>query len=324
MTKAMTDIFNKVTLVTKNGVLDTLPFSSSVLALGTFDGVHMAHKRLITKAVELKSALSADAVGAWCFEKSPASLIKGVEILTLTEKDEKIRLLLEAGADFVVCAKFEDFRTVSAEDFINNVLISSLGCVGAVSGYDHRFGYMGKGNSALLEAIFGKEKTITVPKVTLCGEEVSSTAIREYIKVGNIEAANKMLTRPVSFTSPVTSGKKLGRKLGFPTANQPIPQGYSSLRRGVYATRCVFEDGQSFIGVSNIGVRPSIRLGDDHTINAETYIVGFEGELYGKMLTLELWSYLRDEKKFSSLDELTAAIEQDKNNCIEFFSSQNI
>lgn len=317
-----TDILSKITVVTSDGVSDGLPFSSSILALGTFDGVHMAHKRLIEEAVALKGKLSSDAVGAWCFEKSPASLIKGIEILTLTEKEEKIRLLLESGADFVLCAKFEDFRAMSAEDFINDVLISTLNCVGTVCGYDHRFGYMGAGNSSLLESIFGKEKTVTVPKVTLGGEEVSSTAIREYIKAGNIEAANKMLTRPISFTSHVTSGKRLGRKLGFPTANQPIPSGYSSLRRGVYATRCVFEDGQSFIGVSNIGVRPSIESGDDHVLNAETYIVGFEGELYGKLITLELWAYLRDEMKFSSLDELQAAIEEDKNSSIEFFNSK--
>ena len=260
-------------------------------------------------------------MGAWCFEKSPASLIKGIDILTLTEKDEKIRFLLNAGADFVICAKFEDFREMSAEDFVNNVLISTLGAIGAVCGYDHRFGHMGRGNSNLLEALFGKENTVTVPKVTLGGEEVSSSAVRDHIKAGNIERANEMLSRPVSFTSPVLSGKKLGRTLGFPTANQPIPKGLSAIRNGVYATRCIFEDGQTFIGVSNIGVRPSIKSGDDHTINAETYIIGFEGELYGSMMTLELYSYLREEMKFPSLEALRDAIENDKNKTVEFFRS---
>ena len=317
----MTDILNKITVYTDKGIEDKLPFSSTVLALGTFDGVHIAHRRLIDEAQALRQRLDASAVGAWCFVKSPAATIRGIDILTLTEKEEKVRLLLDAGADFVVCAKFEDFRTMSAEDFIHEVLISTLGCIGAVSGYDHRFGHMGRGDSSLLEAIFGKENTVTVPKVTLGGEEVSSTAIREHIKSGNIEIANKMLFRTLSFTSPVLSGKQLGRRLGFPTANQPIPEGLSSLRRGVYATRCIFEDGQSYIGVSNIGVRPSIKSGDDHQINAETYIIGFEGELYGRMMTVELCAYLRDEMKFSSLEELVAAIEQDKNNCIEFFRS---
>ncbi len=318
----MTDLFDRISIYTREGVADKPPFTSSVLALGTFDGVHIAHRRLIKEAGELKISLSAQGVGAWCFEKSPAALIGGVDVLTLTDKDEKISLLLDAGADFVVSAKFEDFRTMSAEDFINKVLISALGCVGTVCGYDHRFGYMGAGDPALLESVFGKESTLTVPKVTLDGEEVSSSAIRDHIKRGEIEIANKMLSRPLSFSSPVLSGKQLGRRLGFPTANQPIPEGYSSLCRGVYATRCIFEDGQTYIGVSNIGVRPSIRSGDDHTINAETYIIGFDGELYGSMMTLELWSYLRDEMKFSSLEELTAAIERDKNDCIEFFGSK--
>ena len=318
----MTDLFDRISIYTREGVADKPPFTSSVLALGTFDGVHIAHRRLIKEAGELKISLSAQGVGAWCFEKSPAALIGGVDVLTLTDKDEKISLLLDAGADFVVSAKFEDFRTMSAEDFINKVLISALGCVGTVCGYDHRFGYMGAGDPALLESVFGKESTLTVPKVTLDGEEVSSTAIRDHIKRGEIEIANKMLSRPLSFSSPVLSGKKLGRRLGFPTANQPIPRGFSSLRRGVYATRCIFEGGQTYIGVSNIGVRPSIESGDDHIINAETYIIGFDGELYGSMMTLELWSYLRDEMKFSSLEELTAAIERDKNDCIEFFGSK--
>ncbi|MBR3879930.1 MAG: riboflavin biosynthesis protein RibF [Clostridia bacterium] len=319
----MTDISKKITVYTSDGAVDTLPFSSSVLALGTFDGVHIAHKRLIEEANALKCSLSAGGVGAWCFEKSPASIIKEIEILTLTEKDEKIRLLLEAGADFVVCAKFEDFRTTSAEDFIHDVLIGTLGCVGTVCGYDHRFGHMGKGDSTLLESIFGKENTLTVPKVTLDGEEVSSSAIREHIKKGEMEIARRMLSRPVSFASPVLAGKRLGRRLGFPTANQTIPRGFSTLRRGVYATRCIFDDGQSFIGVSNIGIRPSIESGDDHIINSETYIIGYDqGELYGRMLRLELWSYLRDEMKFSSLDRLKDAIEKDKNNCIKFFDSQ--
>lgn len=318
----MTDILDLITIHTREGVVDKLPYASSVLALGTFDGVHIAHKELISKARELKTALSAAGVGAWCFEKSPASFIRGIDILTITEKDEKIALLLDAGADFVISAKFEDFRTTPAEDFVKNVLISNLNCIGTVCGYDHRFGYMGAGDPALLESVFGKESTLTVPKVTLDGEEVSSTAIRDHIKRGEIEIANKMLSRPLSFSSPVLSGKKLGRRLGFPTANQPIPRGFSSLRRGVYATRCIFEGGQTYIGVSNIGVRPSIESGDDHIINAETYIIGFEGELYGSMMTLELWSYLRDEMKFSSLEELTAAIERDKNGCIEFFGSK--
>ena len=318
----MTDILDLITIHTREGVVDKLPYASSVLALGTFDGVHIAHKELISKARELKTALSAAGVGAWCFEKSPASFIRGIDILTITEKDEKIALLLDAGADFVISAKFEDFRTTPAEDFVKNVLISNLNCIGTVCGYDHRFGYMGAGDPALLESVFGKESTLTVPKVTLDGEEVSSTAIRDHIKRGEIEIANKMLSRPLSFSSPVLSGKKLGRRLGFPTANQPIPRGFSSLRRGVYATRCIFEGGQTYIGVSNIGVRPSIESGDDHIINAETYIIGFEGELYGSMMTLELWSYLRDGMKFSSLEELTAAIERDKNGCIEFFGSK--
>ena len=319
----MTDIYRRITIITRDGVAEKLPFSSSVMALGTFDGVHYAHRRLLIKARELKSKLSAQSVGVWCFQKSPASILNESEALTLTQNDEKIKLLLECGADFVVSAAFEDFRSMDAEAFAKDVLISCLHSVGTACGYNHRFGNGGLGDPAMLESIFGKENTVTVPQITLEGEAVSSTAIRQHVMRGEIEIANKMLSRPLSFIAPVLSGKRLGRKIGFPTANQTLPRGFSAIRHGVYATRCIFEDGQVYFGVSNIGVRPSIISGDDHRVNAETYIIGFSGELYGKVLTLELHSYLREEKIFSTLDELKSAIEQDKIKTISFFNSQN-
>ncbi len=317
----MTDIYDRIAIITKDGRIDSLPYESAVLALGTFDGVHIAHQKLLSCAEALKSSLSADAVGAWCFEESPHSLLSGNGSLTLTENSDKIRLLLDHGADFVISAKFEDFRSIEAELFVREVLISGLKCIGTVCGYNHRFGRGGLGSSELLKSIFGKKSAVTVPEVRLGDETVSSTAIREHIKLGEIELASKMLSRPLSFSSVVESGKKLGRRLGFPTANQKLPSGLFGLKRGVYATRCIFEDGQAYIGVSNIGVRPSIESGDDHTLNSETYLIGFSGELYGRSLRIELHSFLREEKKFSSLDELSAAIENDKRQTIRFFQS---
>jgi len=317
----MTDIYDCIKIITRDGAADRLPFSSSVMALGTFDGVHYAHRRLLVEAKALKTRLKAQAVGVWCFKESPASIINESDSFILTPNDEKIKLLLECGADFVVSAAFEDFRSLDAEAFAHDVLISSLCCVGTVCGYDHRFGHGGHGSPALLESIFGKENTVTVPQIMLSGEAVSSSAIRQHVMHGEIQLANRMLSRPLSFTAPVLSGKQLGRKMGFPTANQTLPKGFSAIKRGVYATRCVFEDGQAYFGVSNIGIRPSIESGDDHRVNAETYIIDFSGELYGKVLTVELHSYLREEKKFSTLDELRAAIEQDKIKTVSFFNS---
>lgn len=308
----------KIKITVREGITSP-PFESSVMALGTFDGVHIAHRALIAEAVKLKERLGASSVGVWCFEESPASVLRGEVGMTLTEKDEKIRLLLDCGADFVSIARFEDFRNTSAEDFVRDVLISSLGCVGTVCGYDHRFGRGGLGNSLLLEKIFGGNRTVTVQKITLDGETVSSSAIREHLRCGEVEVANRMLGRAVSFSATVESGKKLGRTIGFPTANQTLPRGLSQLKCGVYATRCSFSDGEKHIGVSNVGVRPSIDRGDDHRINCETYIIDFSGEIYGRDMTVEFCAFLREEMKFSSLDELKSAIEKDKNRTAEFF-----
>jgi riboflavin kinase/FMN adenylyltransferase len=308
----------KIKLVLRKDFMCRSPMTS-VMALGTFDGVHIAHRALISEAVKLKKKLGADSVGVWCFEESPASVLRGEVGMTLTEEDEKTSLLLKCGADFVSVARFEDFRDMSAVDFVLDVLIYHFGCVGAVCGYDHRFGRGGLGDPLLLKKIFGSNRTVTVQKITLGGETVSSSAIRAHLRRGEVEKANMMLGRALSFTATVQSGKRLGRTIGFPTANQTLPRGLNQLRFGVYATRCSFSDGEKYIGVSNVGVRPSIGEGDDHRVNCETYLIDFSGEVYGREMTVEFCAFLREEMKFSSLDELKSAIEKDKNKTVEFF-----
>ncbi len=310
-----TDLLLHTAIITRDG---TEPHGSTVMALGTFDGVHIAHKRLIGEAKKLKTRLHAQNLGVWCFEEIPAAILSGKKLMLLTERSEKLRLLFECGADIVVMADFEHYRGMSAEDFVNKTLIAGLECKGAVCGYDHRFGKGGLGNASLLEALIGHENIVILPEMKLDGETVSSTAIRNYLKDGETEKASRMLGRNISFTSPVSEGKKLGRQLGFPTANQIIPDCLSQLKYGVYATKC-HVDGRSYIGVSNIGIRPSIDACDDHSLNCETYIFDFDGQLYGKQMTVELCSHLRGEIKFPSLDELARAIEADKQNAAEYF-----
>ncbi len=291
----------------------------AVIALGTFDGVHIAHRALLDSARELKQRLSADLVGVWCFDEIPAAIIHGLPKTALTSVDERVRRLIESGADFVAVGRFDELRNTEACDFVKDILIGKLGCVATVCGYNHRFGRMGLGDPDLLEGIFGKENTVTVSKIEISGQAVSSSAIREHLKFGNPEAANKMLGRRISLSSVVTEGKKLGRRLGFPTANQAFPDGFVPLKRGVYATLCSFDGGEQYMGVTNVGVRPSIDQNDDHRLNCETYIIDFSDELYGRMLTVEFCAYLREEKKFSSVEELSAAIEADRDSAIKYF-----
>lgn len=319
MTEA--EILSGLSFFSKSGKTDTLPYSSAVFALGTFDGVHVAHRELLKKAGELKQKTGADALAVWCFSESPAKLLGGQNYESLTEKDEKVRLLLEYGADVVVMADFEDFRNMSAEDFINGVLRSSLLCVGTVCGFNHRFGKDGVGDSELLRKAFGRDRAVTVPKITLDGVTVCSSAIRSLVSAGKIKEANRMLGRAMSFTAEVKIGKRLGRTLGFPTANQVFPRDFVRLKHGVYATRCHVGKGIYF-GVSNVGVRPSIDVGDDHLINCETYLIGFSGELYGQIMTVEFCEYLREEMRFPSLDALSSAIKKDSEKVIEYFNGK--
>ena len=319
-----TDITEPKLEVTFRGKLDhDLTKIRTVIALGTFDGVHIAHKRLIEEANRLKEKIGAELVGVWCFEESPGAIINGILPTVLTTKDERIDLLFTCGADFVVMGRFEELRYIGAKEFINGILFTRLGCVGTVCGYDHHFGYLGLGDATLLEAELGKENTVTVPEIKLSGETVGSSAVRKHLAQGEVEIANAMLGRPISVSVPVSEGKKLGRRLGFPTANQLFPENFAPMKNGVYATRCSFDDGSSYMGVSNVGVRPSIESGDDHKKNCETYIIDFSGELYSRKMKVEFCAYLREEKKFSSLEELTSAIERDRDRTVEFFKNNN-
>lgn len=310
-------------IYTREGPADSVT-GSSVISLGTFDGVHIAHAALLERATELKERLGATFTGAWCFSSPPASAILGIRVPELTPIEEKIRLLLSFGLDFVAVGDFNDFRDVPAEDFVRSTLVSSLSCVGAVCGYDHRFGRGGKGDCDMLRTLLSDDRVVTLPRVEVDGVTVSSSEIRARLSKGDVEGACRMLGRPYAIESPVESGKRLGRRLGFPTANQLFPEGMAVLKSGVYAVRCVTEDGDSYIGTANVGVRPSIDdLIDDHKVNCETYIHGYEGDLYGRTLRIEFYKMLREEKRFSALDELQSAISANVEETKRYFTESN-
>lgn len=312
---------NNIKIVTKNGADPAR--RSSIIALGTFDGVHVAHRSLLEKTGAM-AKMHGCLAGAWCFAQSPAASLGLDPTPSLTTVDEKVALMLDTGIDFVAIGNFDAFREMSAEDFIDNVLKAQLGAVGAVCGFNHRFGSGGLGTPSLLYTHFGNDMLTVIPEMRVDGETVSSSTIRRLIMNGDVGMAERMLGRPFSLTSPVLEGKRLGRRLGFPTVNQIFGVGCVTPKNGIYATLCHI-DGKEYVGVSNVGVRPTITDGSDsHALNCETYIIGFSGELYGKLLTVEFHSYLRGEKQFGSTDELRDAIAKDKENAIEYFTLRKI
>jgi riboflavin kinase/FMN adenylyltransferase len=307
-------------IMTADGEVRGIDGKSTVMALGTFDGVHVAHARLLEQAIGIRNECGAELCGAWCFSESPAGVLGGFDVPMICTLDERVKIMLDAGLDFVAIGGFTDFCSMSAENFIRDVLVGQLGCVATVCGFNHRFGHRGLGDHALLESFFGKDRAISLDEVTLCGETVSSSAIRRHLADGDIEIANEMLGRHFSLTAEVLSGKKLGRRIGFPTVNQQFPQNSVKPARGIYATVCTTEDGKRYAGVSNVGNRPTITDGSDsHVFNCETYIIDFDGDLYGTALTVEFCAYLRHEKKFDSVEELSRAIDNDKKNALEYF-----
>lgn len=316
--------FSNFKIITKDGQVESLPRRTSVVALGTFDGVHVAHRELLLDAKELAGHVGAESVGAWCFSMPPASFILKTKVPMLTSLEDKIDMMLSLGLDFVAVGDFRDFCSMSAESFIGDVLVDKLGCVGAVCGYNHRFGHKGLGDPTTLAAAFGEQNVVAVPEIKYNGVTVSSSAIRAYIENGQMSEANAMLGRPFSLTAEIVGGKQLGRKWGFPTANQLFPADSVKLKNGIYATACIV-DGKRLISVSNVGVRPTISdEADSHAVNCETYIHGFSGDLYGKKLTVEFYELLREEKRFDSLDALKEQIGKDIENSISYFEKRKI
>ena len=294
--------------------------SDCVLALGKFDGVHVAHTALLDNAKKLKARIGAAHVGAWCLSQNPTDFFSSTQPRYILTQEEKINVFFECGMDIVIVADFSKFCNIQATDFVNDHLISELSCVGVACGYDFRFGQKRTGDPMLLKEIFGGENCAVVDQIQLDGITVSSTETRKYILDGDMEKAKKFLGRPFYIISSVTQGKRLGRKLGFPTANQYFPENCIIPKYGIYATLCTTEDGKRYIGVSNVGIRPTITDGtDSHRINCETYIIGFEGDIYGQKLKVEFYKHLREERQFDSVEALCKAIANDAKEASDFF-----
>lgn len=297
----------------------TTPPARSVVCLGNFDGVHRAHAVLLSEGISLARRLSACEgheilAGAFCFIRPTVDFVLRPEGVTpvrvrghLTTLRDKVRLFAEAGLDFVCLCNFPDIRDHSPAEFID-LLRTACNCEGVVCGFNYFFGKEAKGTPALLTAAFGEDHIFIQPEMALDGMTVSSSRIRSCIASGDTETAERLLGRPYSLDTAVVHGKALGRTLGFPTANQYFPTERAIPEKGVYATLCHTPYGV-FPGVSNVGIRPTVDFGG--RVNCETHIIGMNGDLYGRRIRVEFLTKLRDEQKFNSVEELTAAIRRD-------------
>ena len=275
-----------------------------IFALGFFDGVHLGHQALLAECCRLAAELDMQ-TAAITFLAHPQSLyLPEPPLLISTEQDREL-LLRHYGMGAIY--KFpvtQEVMSTKWEAFLEKLL--EYGAAGFVCGHDFRFGHRGEGTAEKLEEFCRQRNLpcIVVPEQQLDGRRVSSTRIREKIEQGEMEGAVKLLGHPHILTGTVTRGQQLGRTLGIPTANLLLPENLAIPCFGVYACRCRI-DGKTYLAVTNVGTRPTVAgMG----ITVEPWILDYEGDLYGRKITLEFHRFLRAEKKFASLEDLRQEI----------------
>jgi riboflavin kinase/FMN adenylyltransferase len=276
----------------------------AVIALGNFDGFHLGHQAVAGEAIALAKAEGRPAIVA-TFDPHPVRFFKpDAAPFRLTTLDQRQELFAAAGADAMLVFAFDaELASTTAEDFMARLLVERLGAAGVVTGEDFTFGKGRGGNIELLKtrgAELGLSSRAVGP-VLEGGEVVSSSRIREALKTGDCETAARLLTRPFAIRGIVQHGDKVGRTIGFPTANLPLGN-YLRPHYGIYAVSSQLADGTRLHGAANLGIRPSF---DPPKELLEPHFFDWSGDLYGQEIEVAFHHFLRPEAKFDSLDALT-------------------
>ncbi len=280
--------------------------ADTVIALGCFDGVHLGHTALLRTAIQ-NAIQSNAAASVWTFFEHP---FKKGEVLA--SFSDKLALFRKYGIKYAFFTDFDEVKALDPSNFVREILMGNCRAVGAVCGFNYHFGKNAVGNSDTLLTLMHENghNAWVVDAVCYNGMPISSTRIRACLASGNTEDAAEMLGRYYSLSLPVLHGKALGRTLNVPTINQEIPDDMQSPLHGTYATMTKI-DGVFYPSVTNIGTRPSIVEGDDHRVNAETHIIGYDGWLYGTTVRVYYRHRLRSETKFATMDALKEQIRKD-------------
>ena len=293
-----------------------------VIALGFFDGVHIGHGELLKRTKQRAAELHA-MPSVLSFDVHPDTLVFGKEVPLINSaigREEIIRRCY--GIENVVFIHFNRrVMQMDWRDFLED-LIRDLEICHIVVGHDFCFGYRGQGTAARLKEYCAEHGLgcDVIPPVMLDGQIVSSTHIRELIAAGEIEEANRWLGHPHTLADTVHSGYHLGRKLGTPTINMFFPHGVIVPRHGVYATKVYLENGESYIAVTNVGVRPTVS--QDDRVSVESHLLDYSGNLYGRQARVEFYAFLRDETKFSDYAALSQQIHKDAENARAYFAAK--
>jgi riboflavin kinase/FMN adenylyltransferase len=298
-------------LTLAGGVPDHL--KGTILALGNFDGFHLGHQAVVSRAIARGFHERRPVIVA-TFDPHPVRFFKpDVPPFRLTTLDQREVLFAHAGADAMLVFEFgAGLASMDAEEFVAEVLGRQIGAAGVITGDDFSFG-KGRRGDALLLAALGTEHGIgaeAVAQVELNGERISSGRIREALIAGDSGIATRMLTRDYAVEGVVQNGDRRGRELGYPTANLSLGD-YQRPKYGIYAVRVTLEDGSERPGVANLGVRPTFEPPQELL---ETHIFGFDGDLYGRKIEVALHAYIREEMKFDGIEPLVAQMREDEAN----------
>lgn len=292
----------------------------TIVTLGTFDGVHLGHQKIINRL--LNNTLQKDTESVvLTFSQHPRVVLHAESnIKLLNTNKEKISLLEKKGIDNLIIHPFDSqFSEMSGEEFVKSVLVEKLNIQKIIIGYDHRFG---KNRSCDIHDLiqFGKKYHFDVEQIS--AEEIdeisiSSTKIRNAILEGNIRLANQYLGYPYIFTGKVVKGKQLGRTIGFPTANIIVENTQKIIpKNGVYIVRGSWK-GATHEGMMNIGTKPTV---DGKNLSVEVHFFDVNQDLYDADITIAVYDFIRDEVKFNSIDELKSQLQKDKITSLDYFS----
>ncbi len=291
--------------------------SSHLLTIGSFDGVHLGHRKILEKLLQKKQEIKNSTTILLTFDPHPRKLFKN-NIKLITTLEEKLFLFEKIGLDVCIVEPFtQEYANYDPEEYVREVLIQRIRPDYVLVGYDHRFGKQRAGNFDLLQrlASVGNYEAEQVPPVEFEGIVISSSKIRKLISQGHIATSNRLLGYPFFVAGKVLEGKKLGRTLGYPTINLEIPEDKLLPSTGVYAGK-VFLKNETRIAMINLGFAPTA---GKNPLRLEAHILDFSGNLYGEKVRLEFHLKIREERKFASLQELQKQLEKDKEFVREYF-----
>lgn len=295
---------------------DIPKFQDTVLTIGTYDGVHFGHQQILRRVIETAKTLGSKSI-LMTFHPHPRLVLQpNHPVKLITTFEEKMEILADYDLDYVVAIPFStEFAAMDADAYIKDIIVNLFHPKKIIIGYDHKFGKNRLGDLNLLErfsATYGYEVE-EISKQTIDEIAVSSTKVRAALLEGDIQSANFWLAHPFTLSGKVVDGDKIGRTLGFPTANISIENPNKLIPpSGVYAVK-VMLDGQSYNGALSIGNRPTFNLGNQLVI--EVFIIDFSADIYGKQIKITFLEKVRGQRRFENQDELIAQMENDVQTC---------